>query len=138
MRYNLKLQSKKDSGGRYLIDSVYMGTKTDPKDILLYSGNVPLGPYSKFIGQDMSAWVWSGSNIIAAFDSDLAKADLCRVFEPKLIQFSPYWSILSDMIEFKNFVGIKNYMGGLLQMGILGQEEYDAFIKVFANQNIIL
>jgi hypothetical protein len=51
---------------------------------------------------------------------------------------APFWGVLSDMITFRNFEGIKAYADGLLSAGILKVEQYDAINEIFKSQNLDL
>jgi len=72
------------------------------------------------------------------FDPLKCKSDLLPLFQNKLLEVAPYWSILSNMIDFKNFEGIKFYINQLLNANIITQNDVDIFYQVFTNQSILL
>ena len=76
--------------------------------------------------------------IVALFDVAQAKGELMASFQTEMLKYAPYWSILSDLIGFKNFAGVKQYLGALQQAGISNQDDVNKFTQIFTNQGITL
>lgn len=74
----------------------------------------------------------------ASFVPQLAKDALFMLFIDKLIVTAGYYSILSDLIDDKGFIGIYKYLGELLADSVISQEEYNSVLAIFMSQNIDL
>ena len=72
------------------------------------------------------------------FDPMKAKADLLNMFQAKMVELAPYWGVISDLIGAKNFSGLNLYTGGLLQAGIIVQDDISVFNQTFLTQSIDL
>lgn len=72
------------------------------------------------------------------FNGDRAKRQFYETLGASIASLAPFWGVLSDMITFRNFEGIKAYADGLLSAGILKVEQYDAINEIFKSQNLDL
>lgn len=72
------------------------------------------------------------------FNGDAAKKQLYQTLGASIGQLAPYWGVLSDMITFKNFDGIKLYSDGLITAGVLSSGQYQAINSIFKSQNVDL
>jgi hypothetical protein len=73
------------------------------------------------------------------FNVDFAKQEFYADFSSKLTPgIRAAWGVLSDMLIFKNFEGIKAYRDALLADGTLTPEDVTHINKIFTDQGIDL
>ena len=81
-----------------------------------------------------------GLDIKDYFDVDQFLLGLMEAFTP-LVDYSnilPFYPMVADFARAKNFVGMNMFLQGLIQDGIMTQEQFDKLNNVLLQQNIDL
>lgn len=94
-----------------------------------------------FKSKNKEVTIADGNNILdllakEVFDIDVFKIGLFEVLTNRIIDLSPYYAVLIDLLNFHNFNGAINYAKNLLNTDIITPTEYDAILQLLSNQSI--
>lgn len=125
---------------RAFADTCSTNSSTGDQDCQTSWGNYVLPSNATLNAEEatQAALTASINSPVNKFSTDIFVQQLAQTSLTADISLLPYYAALKDLTYYRNFQGLANLIGRLLQAGVLNQSEVDTIDNTLENQQINL